>query len=134
MEDTQLRFATDRCAPSRVAAHRGAGRNSSGTAGTPAIQPLRRDPNDMTVDSQEKRSQRVPAFTVKVLGGRFRVSSILLQAQEAPERVLAVLQETEADRWFVMVSDNGGEGQDSLAMIDDSLEFQIYAQGVLSQD
>jgi hypothetical protein len=88
----------------------------------------------MNVDAHDKRSLSVDAFSVKVLGGRFQVTSILLQPEEHQKQVLAILQETEADRWFVMVSDNGSDAQDSLAMIDDALEFQIYAHGVLHQD
>ena len=81
-----------------------------------------------------KRPQPVPPLSVKVLGGTFHVNRILLEPRQSREQVLAVLRETEADRWFVMVADNGGDEQDSLAMIDDRLEFQIYAHGVLRQD
>ena len=48
--------------------------------------------------------------------------------------MLSVLQATPADRWFVMVSDDEVGQQDSLAMLDDDLEIQIYALGVLRQD
>jgi hypothetical protein len=88
----------------------------------------------MSIDAHSKRPQSVPSLTVKVLGGTFHVSQILLEPQESRESVLAILRQTEADRWFVMVSDNGGDAQDALAMIDDRLEFQIYAQGVLRQN
>ena len=88
----------------------------------------------MSIDARSKRPQSVSALAVKVLGGTFHVSEILLEPQESHEHVLSILRETEADRWFVMVSDNGGAGQDALAMIDDALEFQIYAQGLLRQD
>ena len=88
----------------------------------------------MSLDGNHKVPRSIPALDVKVLGGTFHVSAIMLEPDEAQEVVLSILNGTPADRWFVMVSDSAGDAQDALAMIDDDLEFQIYAHGVLRQD
>lgn len=75
-----------------------------------------------------------PGLAVKVLGGTFHVARLHLNEQDTPEFVIELLRETPADRWFVMVSDDAEDTGDALAMIDDSLEVQIYAHGVLSHD
>lgn len=80
------------------------------------------------------RRHASPALAVTVLGGTFYVERLQLNGLESAEAVTAILRETPADRWFVMVSDHIGEAGDALAMIDDALELQIYALGVLRQD
>jgi hypothetical protein len=88
----------------------------------------------MRPDGDSKIPRSVPAMAIKVLGGTFHVKELLLAAEQTREEVLAVLRATPADRWFVMVSDHAGDAHDALAMIDDNLEFQIYAHGLLRQD
>ncbi|HEX9844298.1 MAG TPA: hypothetical protein VGC20_16180 [bacterium] len=88
----------------------------------------------MTFDGNNKVPRSVPALAVKVLGGTFHVSAVMLDPDDSQDEVLSILSRTPADRWFVMVSDDAGDAQDALAMIDDNLEFQIYAHGVLRQD
>jgi hypothetical protein len=88
----------------------------------------------MSLNGDSKHPASVSAVAVKVLGGTFHVAELMLDAEESPRDVLAVLHDTPADRWFVMVSDHAGDAQDALAMIDDNLEFQIYAHGLLRQD
>ena len=88
----------------------------------------------MDFDGDTKAPMSVSPLAVKVLGGTFHVSAIMLDPDDARDDVMAILTGTPADRWFVMVSDDAGDDQDALAMIDDNLEFQIYAHGVLRQD
>lgn len=73
-------------------------------------------------------------LAVNVLGGTFHVMRLLLNGHQSEESVTSILRDTPADRWFVMVSDHAEDGQDALAMIDDTLELQVYAHGVLRQD
>ncbi|HKI98932.1 MAG TPA: hypothetical protein VKB51_10700 [bacterium] len=88
----------------------------------------------MSFDGNNKRSVSIPVLPVKVLGGTFHVAALLVADHNCEQDVIAVLHGTAADRWFVMVSDHAGDAPDALAMIDDNLEFQIYAHGVLRQD
>jgi hypothetical protein len=88
----------------------------------------------MQLGDDHKRPQSVPERAVKVLGGTFHVSAILCSVRQTLEDVLSILDSTPADRWFVMVADHNDESHDALAMIDDALEFQIFAHGVLRQD
>lgn len=88
----------------------------------------------MEWDGRHPQSPVSPGLTVNVLGGTFYVSELQLNGHESPEAVTSILRELPADRWFVMVSDHPGDAQDALAMIDDALELQIYARGVLRQD
>lgn len=88
----------------------------------------------MSLNGNAKKPVAVPAVRVPVLGGMFHVTALLVAPDESRDNVLAVLEATPRDRWFVMVADNAGSEEDALAMIDDDLEFQIYARGVLHQD
>jgi hypothetical protein len=88
----------------------------------------------MNDEDRAKVPLSVSSFPIDVLGGVFHVSELLLRAQEARRDVERILHTTPADRWFVMVSDHAGDAHDTLAMIDDNLEFQIYAYGVLRQE
>lgn len=88
----------------------------------------------MAFDGSHKASVSVLNFAVKVLGGTFHVRAVLVNDGETPQSVRTLIQETPADRWFVMVADDAANDDDALAMIDDNLEFQIHAHGVLRQD
>ena len=88
----------------------------------------------MSFDSNSKRAVDVDVFPVKVLGGTFHVREVLLFEDQMEAEVIATIHDIPADRWFVMVSDDHRAEQDALAMIDDQLEFQIFAHGVLRQD
>ena len=92
------------------------------------------EPLSVDAPEQTKVPLNVPDFPVKVLGGTFTVRQVLHGQWESRDDVLSVLRATPADRWFVMVSDDEVGQQDSLAMLDDDLEIQIYALGVLRQD
>ncbi len=89
---------------------------------------------DQPMNDEPKIPQQVAALSVKVLGGTFHVHEVMLLEGEAREDVLTIIRSIPHDRWFVMVSDEEAGGQDSLAMIDDNLEFQIFARGSLTQD
>ena len=88
----------------------------------------------MSLDEHDKRRRPVEGFHVKVLGGTFQVRELLVDHGQSAEDVRTVIAQVPADRWFVMVSDGDQSPGDSLAMIDDGLEFQVYAHGVLQQD
>lgn len=88
----------------------------------------------MIMDETDKMTLNVPGFPVRVLGGTFVVKEIMLGKSESREQVLSLIHATAEDRWFVMVSDDAGGEMDALAMLDDDLEVQIYAHGVLRQD
>ncbi|MCH9045981.1 MAG: hypothetical protein IIA40_07720 [SAR324 cluster bacterium] len=88
----------------------------------------------MNLDSHGKYPMAVEPFRVKVLGGSFHVSEVLLMGEESSQDVIAIIDATPEDRWFVMVSDSSSDERDSLTMVDDNLEFQIYAHGVLRQE
>lgn len=88
----------------------------------------------MSLNGQPKDAVNVPAFRVQVLGGTFHVSALLVAREQRQEAVRALIEATPADRWFVMVADEFSSEADALAMIDDHLEFQIYAHGVLRRD
>jgi len=85
----------------------------------------------MAIDGNNKVASNVNSLSVRVLGGEFQVSEVLYDPAQTDRDVLALFEQTPADRWFVMVSESPGDGQDALALIDDDLEFQICAHGVL---
>ena len=76
----------------------------------------------------------VESFSIKVLGGSFHVSEVCLTETETAQQIVKIIQELPEDRWFVMASDDESDHMDSLAVIDDDLEFRIYARGHLEQD
>lgn len=88
----------------------------------------------MAEEWTDKRGEEVETFSVPVSGGTFYVSEVFLAPGENREEVIAFIRNTPEDRWFVMVSENPDDALDSLAMIDDNLEFQILARGQLKQD
>lgn len=88
----------------------------------------------MATDGKELKTEKTDPFTVKVLGGKFHVHEIALQSARSTAEIRNEIQEVTEDRWFVMVSDHPGEKHDSLAVIDDGLEFQVFALGSLEQD
>lgn len=83
--------------------------------------------------NESKHPRTVPSFTVDVLGGRFTVKHVLHRPDEAHEDVVSAIKALPPDRWFVMVAEDARASQDALALIDDDLEFQVYALGVLQQ-
>ena len=76
----------------------------------------------------------VESFNVKVLGGTFYVSEVNLENGQTPQDQVRTIREIPEDRWFVMASDDDSDHLDSLAIIDDELEFRIYARGHLEQE
>jgi len=76
----------------------------------------------------------VESFNVKVLGGTFYVSEVNLENGQMPQDLVRTIREIPEDRWFVMASDDDSDHLDSLAIIDDDLEFRIYARGHLEQE
>ena len=76
----------------------------------------------------------VESFNVKVLGGTFYVSEVNLENGQMPQDLVRAIREIPEDRWFVMASDDDSDHLDSLAIIDDDLEFRIYARGHLEQE
>jgi hypothetical protein len=77
-----------------------------------------------------KRQVPVEPFQLRVLGGNFTVSELVLDVGEPQEAFMSHLRDIPADRWFVMVAEEEREdSQDTLAVIDDNFEFQIYAVG-----
>ncbi|MEE8434718.1 MAG: hypothetical protein V3S64_08020 [bacterium] len=73
----------------------------------------------------------VPPFQIKVLGGVFKITEVRVEGDESTETVVASITTTSEDRWFVMAAEDLETGQDTLAIIDDNMEFQIVAQGQL---
>ncbi len=88
----------------------------------------------MTEDLAEKLTQDVEPFSVSVSGGAFHISQVMVDEGQPLDEVVSLIKGTEEDRWFVMVSENPDVESDSLAMIDDLLEFQVLARGHLKQD
>lgn len=88
----------------------------------------------MTEDLAEKSTMDVEPFSVTVSGGAFHINQVLVDEGQPPDEVVTLIKGTEEDRWFVMVSENPDVESDSLAMIDDRLEFQVLARGNLEQD
>ena len=74
------------------------------------------------------------SFSVKVLGGVFYVSEVSVENAATPQEISRTIREFPEDRWFVMASDDESDHMDSLAIIDDDMEFRIYARGHLEQD
>ncbi len=73
----------------------------------------------------------VPSFQIKVLGGGFKITEVMVNEEESTETVTASISTTSEDRWFVMAAEDSESGQDTLAIIDDNMEFQIVALGQL---
>lgn len=73
----------------------------------------------------------VPPFQIKVLGGSFNITEVIVKGDESVETVIASITTTAEDRWFVMAAEETKTNQDALAIIDDNMEFQIVAQGEL---
>ena len=77
-----------------------------------------------------KRQLPIEPFQLRVLGGSFTVSKLVLDEDEPQDAFLSHLREIPPDRWFVMVAEEEGEdASDTLAVIDDNFQFQIYAVG-----
>lgn len=77
----------------------------------------------------KKPRKAVTPFNVEVMGGVFTVQEIVLSdvAQEA--QVMMILKETPADRWFVMLQEEGPGTLDILALINENFDFNTYAVG-----
>ena len=88
----------------------------------------------MSTDNTPKTHHPVDSFSVKVLGGTFRVNELLLGENESSQQVSAAITTTPEERWFVMVAEESEENRDALAVIDDQMEFQLMAYGVLVPD
>lgn len=94
---------------------------------------------EKNLESSQKTPQAVPPFQIKVLGGDFKVTHVMVEADESAETVTALITTTSEDRWLVMAAEETTEEdsvesetqQDALALINDKLEFQIVAQGEL---
>lgn len=76
----------------------------------------------------------VESYSVKVLGGTFHVKEVLVEDGGSPEEVTAIIKGTSEDLWFVMAAEDTAEQTDSLALIDDDLDFKVCALGELSPD
>ena len=78
----------------------------------------------------------VTPFTVSVMGGSFVVSSVVPRDSRSVEEMVHSIHTTPADRWFVMLSEEleDAASADSLALIDDTFEFQVYALGTFKGD
>ena len=85
------------------------------------------------MNTENRNSKSVSPFSVEVLGGSFTVQEILLEDGQDPNEQVATIKATPEDRWFVMVSEDAASPQDSLAMIDDNLNFHVYALGQLNK-
>lgn len=83
------------------------------------------------MDSNQKTMRSVPPFQIKVLGGAFKITEVMMNEDESTETVIASITTTSENRWFVMAAEDSETGQDALAIIDDNMEFQIVAQGQL---
>ncbi|MDH5753138.1 MAG: hypothetical protein OEZ59_12075 [Deltaproteobacteria bacterium] len=78
--------------------------------------------------------ESVNAFPVKVMGGVFHVNEVYSNQGHSAQALVREIKEMNEDRWFVMASDEDSNHIDILAIIDDDLEFRIYARGILEQD
>ena len=83
------------------------------------------------MDSNQNPMRTVPPFKIKVLGGAFNITEVMVEGDESIETVVASITTTSEDRWFVMTAEDSETNQDALAIIDDNMEFQIVAQGQL---
>lgn len=87
----------------------------------------------MSLDPMSKTPEMVEPFSVKVIGGTFHIREVMVGNGGELSAVESLIRETPEDQWFVMTSEDSGEPMDSLAMIDENLEFQIFARGNLEQ-
>ena len=88
----------------------------------------------MSQDPMSKTPEMVDTFTVKVIGGTFHIREVMVSEDSGLDTVQETIRATAEDQWFVMTSEDSGEPMDSLAMIDENLEFQVFARGNLQQD
>jgi len=91
------------------------------------------DSMTMSLDPMSKTPEMVEPFSVKVIGGTFHIREVMVGNGGELSAVESLIRETPEDQWFVMTSEDSGEPMDSLAMIDENLEFQIFARGNLEQ-
>ena len=85
------------------------------------------------MDINQKVPRPVEPFQVKVLGGEFQVSEVLVDENTSNEQTIATITTTPEERWFVMAGEEREDQKDALAIIDDNMEFQIMAFGILTQ-
>ena len=81
------------------------------------------------MDPEDKNRITVEPFKLQVLGGEFTVQELVLQDDQDQAEFQASLMDIPSDRWFVMLAEGEENTQDTLAIIDDNFEFQIYAVG-----
>jgi len=83
----------------------------------------------MELEIGDRITQAVEPFSIQVLGGTFTVAHLVLEPGTTVSGATQKLRAVPAEQWFVMVSDDEHTQPDSLAVIDDSLEFQVFALG-----
>lgn len=84
------------------------------------------------MDASPKPVRPGRPLQVNVLGGVFQVTEVLVGEGDSAEMVMAAITTMPEERWFVMVAGESEAQQDSLAVIDDDMEFQVLAYGQLS--
>ncbi len=83
----------------------------------------------MEFDIGNKTTQAVDSVSIKVLGGTFTLVELVLGTDQTAEDAVQTIRDVPAERWFVIVAENEVENRDTLALIDDDLEFHIHAMG-----
>jgi len=82
-------------------------------------------------DFDGKSRHPISGLTVDVLGGRFSVAELLLDGNQEPETAINTIHDISPDRWLVIVSEEQGNSEDILALINDEFEFDSVAIGTL---
>ncbi|MBI3993213.1 MAG: hypothetical protein HY342_08060 [Candidatus Lambdaproteobacteria bacterium] len=81
------------------------------------------------MDIGKKIHVKVSPFQLRVLGGTFNVTELVMEKGQSKDEFQQHLKGIPSDRWFVMLAEDDEQAPDTLAIIDDEFEFQIYAIG-----
>ena len=81
------------------------------------------------MDIGNKTRVKVTPFQLRVLGGMFTVEEFVMEEGQSKDEFHKHVKSIPSDRWFVMLAEDDEQAPDTLAIIDDDFEFQIYAVG-----
>ena len=84
----------------------------------------------MAIDLDTLNLSEVESFPIKVLGGTFTVNEVVAEEGTPPEEAASKIKELPSERWFVLLAETGDSQKDTLALIDDDVEFLVFATGV----
>ena len=77
----------------------------------------------------KKTRVKITPFQLRVLGGIFTVEEFVMEKGQSKDEFQKQMRGIPSDRWFVMLAEDDEKTPDTLAIIDDEFEFQIYAVG-----